>query len=89
MEVEVIPDSSWNNLSSYKDISVSLGGRGEQVGPVKIRAILCSLKNRFGLTIVIFFSFLKEQVCSKLKQIVKDSLFLSPKTNYSSSLGLK
>ena len=73
-------------MNFYNDVSVSPGSRGEQVGSVKVRAIFCSLKNRLRLPIVIFF--LKNR-CAKLKQIVKDSLFLSPKTNYSSSLGLK
>lgn len=43
MEAEVTPDSSWNNLGPNKDISVSLGGGGEQVGSVKNRAIFCYL----------------------------------------------
>lgn len=57
LEAAVILHSGWNNLGPYQDISVSLGGGRGQVGSVMIRAILCSLKNRFGLPIVIFFFF--------------------------------
>lgn len=32
MQVEVILDPSWNNLSPYKGISVTLGDGGEQLG---------------------------------------------------------
>lgn len=62
--------ASWfltgNNLNPYKDISVSLGDGEEQVGSVKIRAIFCSLTNKFELPIVIFF--LKNR-CAQLRQI--------------------
>lgn len=55
MEAEVILDPSWNNPSPYKGISVTLGDGGEQLGSVKIRTILCSLKKGVVLSIVIFF----------------------------------